>query len=91
MAEFRHIYDLGGTVEQWERTVRERIERVMDDDQIESVSVDESTGIAEATLTNPTDEDLEDLDDELVYENVTRNPQNPAEVWVSFGSVVPAE
>lgn len=90
MTEFRHVYDLGGSVESWERQIRDRIERVIDEALIDDVRVDESTGIAEATLDGASIEDLEAIDDELVVESADTSRRDPDVTHVNFGSVVPA-
>jgi hypothetical protein len=85
---YSHVYDLAGGVEGWERRIRERIQGAMSDGSVVEVNVDEATGLAEATLLNATSSDINAIDEELVYERVTSNPQNRAETWVSLGSVV---
>lgn len=89
MPEFRHIYDLGGSVEEWERRIRDRIERVVDADQIDEVNVDRTTGIAEATLDGASIDDLDALDDELVIEATDTSRRDPSVTHVNFGAVVP--
>jgi hypothetical protein len=88
--KFSHVYDLAGSVEGWERIIRSRLEGAVESGMVVDVDVDETTGCAEATLHGATSDDLDAIDDALVYETVTRNPRVPDETWVSLGCVVKA-
>ena len=90
MTEFRHIYDLGGSVESWERRIRGRIEDAVDSDVIDGVRVDETTGIAEATLEGASLADVEAIDGELAIEAIDQSRADPDVTHVNFGCIVPA-
>ena len=91
MTEFRHIYDLGGSVESWERQIRDRIEGAVDGDVVREVRVDETTGIAAATLESASLNDVEAIDDELVIETIDQSRANPDVAHLNFGCIVPTE
>ena len=91
MTEFRHIYDLGGSVESWERRIRDRIENVVDGDVIDEVRVDETTGIAAATLDGAEIDAIEAIDEELVIETIDHSRARPDRMYVNFGCIIPAE
>jgi len=85
-----HVYDLAGSVREWERTIAMRLDSALETGTVVTVDVDESTGLAEATLHDATRADIDAIDEDLGYETVTRNPQVPSETWVSLGCLVKA-
>jgi hypothetical protein len=91
MGTFSHVYDLGASVEEWERSIRRRIESAVGNNAvIESVSVDETTGLASATLDDATASDIKRIDNELVIETIEQSARYGDRTYVSFGSIVPS-